>query len=334
MIDIAVVGATGAVGGAILAALADSDLAFGKVHALASAGSVDETALFGNKSLSVQDLADFDFGRVALALFAVPAAVAAEFVPRAVAAGALVVDCSSQFRGDLDKPLIAAAVNPEDVAAYGATRVVALPGSLALQLARVLKPIHDDVGVRRVQVATYQSASSAGKRGLSELAGQAASLLNGQPVEAALFPRQIAFNLIPQVGALGADGYSDEESGLIADLRRLLLEPELEIDVSCVQVPVFYGSAQAVQVQTQYPLDVEGARALLANTPGLVLGDSTTPYAVPVGDLDEADQAFVGRLRAGRADTRMLSLWLIADNVRISAHNAVRVAESLIKAYL
>lgn len=334
MIDIAVVGATGAVGGAILAALADSDLALGKVHALASAGSVDEVALFGNNSLSVQDLAEFDFGRVALALFAVPAAVAAEFAPSAVAAGAVVVDCSGRFRGDLDKPLIAAAVNPEDVAGYGATRIVALPGSLALQLARVLKPFHDEVGVQRVQVATYQSVSSAGKPGLSELAGQAANLLNGQSVEAERFPRQIAFNLIPQIGALGADGHSDEENTLINELRRLLVEPELDIDITCVQVPVFYGSAQAVQVQTQYPLDAEGARALLANTPGLVMGDSTSPYAVPVGDLDEAAQVFVGRLRAARADTRVLGLWLVADNIRISAHNAVRVAESLIRAYL
>lgn len=334
MIDIAVVGATGAVGGAILAALADSDLALGKVHALASAGSVDEVALFGNKSLSVQDLAEFDFGRVALALFAVPAAVAAEFAPRAVAAGAVVVDSSGRFRGDLDKPLIAAAVNPDDVAGYGATRIVALPGSLALQLARVLKPIHDEVGVLRVQLATYQSVSSAGKRGLSELAGQAASLLNGQPVEAERFPRQIAFNLIPQVGALGADGHSDEEMGLIADLRRLLQEPELEIDVSCVQVPVFYGSGQAVQVQTQYALSLAEARALLGGTPGLVVADSATAYAVPVGDLDEAAQIFVGRLRAARADTRVLGLWLVADNVRITADNAVRVAESLIRVYL
>ncbi len=332
MIDIAVVGATGAIGGAMLAALAESELTFGRVHALASATAVDEVVLYGHKSLSVQDLAEFDFGRVALALFAVPAVVAAEFVPRAVAAGAMVVDCSGQFRGDPDTPLIAAAVNPEDLASCATTHIVATPGSLAIQLARVLKPVHEDVGVQRVQVATYQSVSSAGKRGLTELAGQAASLLNGKAVEAELFPRQIAFNLIPQIGGLGADDKSDEEIGLINDMRRLLQEPEMDVDVTCVQVPVFYGSAQAVRVQTQYPLDVEAARALLANTPGLVLGDSATAYAVPVGDLDSADQVFVGRIRG--AGAHVLNLWLVADNVHIAARNAVRVAESLIKAYL
>lgn len=339
MIDIAVVGATGAVGGAILSMLADRDLPLGKVHALAGVESVEDedTVLFGGKSLPVQVLADFDFSQVAIALFAVPATVAMDFVSRAVDAGAVVVDCSPQFRQDLRIPLVVAEVNPEQIAHYSVANIVAIPGSSATLLATALKPIYDDVGIQRITVTTLQGVSTAGKRGLSELAGQTAGLLNGKPVTATVFPRQIAFNLIPQVGDLAGNDYSSEEMGLVDEMRRLFADPELDINPTCVQVPVFYGHCQVVCLETRYPLGVEEVGELLRRAPGVVAGNRGNygAYATPLGDIENDDRVFVGRVRRSLASENGVNLWIVADNLRIgTALNCIQVAEQLIKFHL
>ncbi|MGK2915560.1 MAG: aspartate-semialdehyde dehydrogenase [Porticoccaceae bacterium] len=336
MIDIAVVGATGAVGEAILSVLSDRGMPLGKVHALASAASLGETAMYGNRSLPVASLAEFDFSQVAIAVFAVPATVAAEFVPVAVAAGALVVDCSAQFRDDFAIPLVVAEVNPEDIAAYSPANIVAIPGASATLLATVLKPIYDEVGIRRINVATYQGVSSAGKRGLTELAGQAANLLSGKPVTAAVFPRQIAFNLIPQIGGFMDNQYSSEETALVGEMRRLFADPALEINPTCVQVPVFYGQCQAVHLETQYPLGVDQVRTLLRRSPGVAINDrGSAPYATPVGNIEDDDRLFVGRIRQAIAGENGINLWLLSDNLRKGAAlNSIQIAEQLIKFHL
>lgn len=334
MIDIAVVGATGAVGGAILSMLADSDLPLGRVYALASAASYGETALLGGKALAVGSLADFDFGQVAIAIFATPAAVSAEFAPLAVEAGAIVVDCSTQFRRDDEVPLVVSGVNSDAIATFRARGIVAVPGVAAAVLAVVVQPLHDEVGVKQINVATYQGVSSAGKPGVNALAGQAADMLSGKSATAAVFPRPMAFNLIPQVGQLGEGGHTDEETGLVDDMRRLFTDPQLDVNATCVQVPVFYGHCQVVYLETRYPLGLDQVRTLLKQSSDLVLAEGTG-YATPFVDIEGDDRVFVGRLRLAQSRENGISLWLAADNLRGSAaRNSIHVVKQLIEFYL
>lgn len=336
--NIAVVGATGTVGTAMLELLAQRGFARSTVYPLASDGSANETVMFGNKPLLVEALSDFDFSRVGIALFAVDAQVSATHVARAADAGCAVIDCSGHFLPDVDIPLVVYNVNPAELAGYSMGNVVAVPGAIATQLAAVLAPIHAEVGITRIHIATYQAVSGAGRGGVDVLAGQTAALLNGLPIaKQDVFPRQIAFNLIPSIGTLDDQGHASEELRVIRETQRLLGDTSIAISATCVQVPVFHGHAVAVHFETCYPIGESDLRKLLKKTEDVTVVDSRAKDGcpTPVTEAAGADGVFVGRLRTDLFNEKGINLWIVSDNLRNgAAMNSIRLAELLIKSYL
>jgi len=337
-VDIAVVGATGAVGGAILELLAERGFTRTTIHPVASDASSGETVMFGNKPLLVEGISEFDFSRVGLALFAVNPEVSAAHAARATESGCIVIDCSGRFAEDTEIPLVVYNANPEDLADYSIRGLVAVPGAVATQLAAVLAPIQAEVGIASIHIATYQAVSGAGRGGIAALAGQTAALLNGLPLpKGGVFPRQIAFNLLPCIGTLDEQGHSSEEVQVVRETRRLLGDTSIGISATCVQVPVFHGHALAVHLETRYPLDVSDLRQLLKKAQGVTLVDAgaTGKYPTPTEDAAGVDGVLVGRLRADQFNEKGINLWIVSDNLRNgAAMNSVRLVEMLIKSYL
>lgn len=336
-IDIAIVGATGAIGEALIEALDSPSTCpgfeVGELHLLASAGSDDQTRMFRQRPLLVESLDDFDFSRVQLAFFAAPASVAAEFVQVALDQGCRVIDFSSQFRGDPQVPLVVAGVNSDELAGADCP-LVALPDALATDLSLIVQPIHQVTEISRIHVASYQSVSTAGQVGARELARQTSCLLNGLPVEPKLFPRQIAFNIVPEVGALDLDGHSQAELGLVAELRKLMAGEAIPLSVTCVQVPTFYGSCQAISLEMRYPTGIEEIAEILRGVEGLELANPVRAYSTSLAVI-EKDSAFrcsVGRIRPSLSIDSGIDLWTVSDAVKNSTiFNALQVASSLIK---
>jgi len=335
--DVAVAGATGAVGEAMLEVLEQRSFPVGEVYALASERSAGKRIGFKGRQLKVERLDQFDFTKVQLALFSAGASVSAVQARRAAAAGCLVVDNSSQFRYDADVPLVVPEVNPEALAGCRARGIVANPNCSTIQLMVALKPLHDAAGIERINVATYQSVSGAGRKAIEELGRQTAALLNGRPIEPKVWPKQIAFNVIPQIDAFQDNGYTREEMKIVWESRKILGMPDLKVNVTAVRVPVFYGHAEAVHLETRRKLGAAEARALLAKAPGVVVVDDRVPggYPTPATEAAHHDGVFVGRIREDLSHDRGLDLWVVADNIRKGAAlNAVQVAELLVKDYL
>ncbi|WP_428633801.1 aspartate-semialdehyde dehydrogenase [Sedimenticola sp.] len=336
-VDIAVVGATGAVGEAMLAILAERQFPVGKLYALASQRSVGKRVAYGEKHLSVQDLAGFDFSKVQIALFSAGAAVSAEYVPKAVEAGAVCIDNTSQFRYDPEIPLVVPEVNPERIADYRQRGIIANPNCSTIQLMVALKPIHRAVGIERINVCTYQSVSGAGHRAIEELAGQTARLLNGQSIKPHVFPKQIAFNVLPQIDQFMDNGYTREEMKMVWETRKILGDDALQINPTAVRVPVFFGHSEAVHIETREKIGADQAREILSNAPGIVLVDEPIEggYPTPVTESAGQDGVFVGRIREDISHHRGLNLWIVSDNVRKGAAlNTIQIAEILEKDYL
>ncbi|MBQ0718829.1 MAG: aspartate-semialdehyde dehydrogenase [Gammaproteobacteria bacterium] len=338
LVDIAVIGATGAVGEAIIEQLSETEFAIGQIYPVASSDSVGETVMIAKRPAIISGLADFDFSTVRLALFAVPAAVAIEYVPQATELGCTVIDCSSAFRADSSVPLVvAASLQGEDFASLGGQTVIATPGSLAAELALLLKPVNAEVEITSVSVVACMSASDAGKAGVGELASQAAGLLGGKPAEAEVFVHQTAFNLIPAVGELGDDGHTTTEVSTASELKRLLEADAMAVDVSCIQVPVFYGNGMAVTIETRYPLSAEELVQIFARIDGVSLfaGAEHSGQPTPVTDLQQFDKTCVGRIRESAGRQNGLNLWITSDNVRKSAaNNALAITQLLLESYL
>ena len=336
--DVAVVGATGAVGGALLEILAERKFPVGKVYALASERSVGERVSFDGRELKVEDLKGFDFSRVRLGLFSAGAKVSEEFAPLASAAGCVVVDNTSHFRYDADVPLVVPEVNPAALAGYTQRGIVANPNCSTIQMLVALKPIYDAVGIERINVATYQAVSGAGRRGIEDLAGQTARLLNGQPLDGkSRFPKQMAFNVLPQVDEFQENGYTREEMKIVWETHKILGDDHIKVNATCVRVPVFYGHSEAIHLETREKLTAAKARALLSKAPGVVVLDERKPggYPTPVTEAASRDGVFVGRIREDLSHPLGLDLWVVSDNVRKGAAlNSVQLAELLVKTYL
>ncbi len=336
--NIAIVGATGAVGEAILEQLVGLELPLGEIFPLASASSAGETVMIDKRPAVVGDLAEFDFTTVHLALFAVPSDVSVVHAPRAVESGCRVVDCSSAFRGDSTVPLILVSQDEQGLMdqGIGQHNLIASPGSLAAELGLVLKPVNDEVEITRINVVACMTASDAGKSGIGELATQAAGLLGGKTAEPEVFPHQIAFNVIPQVGDVQDDGLTAVERGTALELKRILGAEAAAIDVSCIQVPIFYGNSMEVLVETRYPLHIEEFEQILRQITGVQLfsGRDKQGLPTPVTDLQNFDKTCVGRVRESRCLENGLNLWITSDNVRKSAaKNAVAIAKLLVESY-
>lgn len=335
--DIAIVGATGAVGEAMLSILEERQFPVGKVHVLASQRSAGKRLPFGEKHLVVKDLAEFDFTGVGIALFSAGAAVSAEYVPKAVEAGAVCIDNTSQFRYDPEVPLVVPEVNPERIADHRQRGIIANPNCSTIQLMVALTPIHRAVGIERINVCTYQSVSGAGRRAIEELAGQTARLLNGQSIKPRVFPKQIAFNVLPQIDDFMENGYTREEMKMVWETQKILADDSIQVNPTAVRVPVFFGHSEAVHIETRDKISAAQAQALLRDAPGVVLLDEPVDggYPTPVTESAGQDGTFVGRIREDISHPRGLNLWIVSDNVRKGAAlNTIQIAEILEKDYL
>jgi aspartate-semialdehyde dehydrogenase len=334
---VAVVGATGAVGTAMLEILAEREFPASEVVALASSRSAGKRVSYGKQSLTVRALDDYDFAGTDIALFSAGGSVSAVHAPRAAAAGAVVIDNTSQFRYEDDVPLVVAHVNPHAIAGWRRRRIIANPNCSTMQLMIALAPIHRAVGIERLTVATYQSVSGAGASGIEELGRQTAQLLNFQTIEPKKFPVQIAFNLIPQIDVFLDNGYTKEEMKVVWETRKILEDERIAVSATAVRVPVFFGHSEAVQLETREKIELSTVRALLAQAPGVELVDERAPgaYPTPVTHAAGKDPVYVGRLREDLSHPRGLALWVVADNIRIGAAlNAVQIAECLVKHFL
>ena len=335
---VAMVGATGAVGETVLAILAEREFPVSELVPLASERSAGGKVSFGGKDLTVQLLDTYDFAGVDIAFFSAGGSVSREHAPRAAAAGAVVIDNTSEFRYQDDIPLVISEVNPHAIAQYTNRGIIANPNCSTMQMLVVLAPIHRAAQIERINVATYQSVSGAGRSGMEELGRQTAALLNFQSVEPGKkFPVQIAFNVIPQIDDFQPNGYTKEEMKLVWETRKILEDESIQVNPTAVRVPVFYGHSEAVHIETSDKITAEEARELLRQAPGVVLMDERKPagYPTPVAQAAGTDGVFVGRIREDISHERGLDLWVVSDNIRKGAAlNAVQIAELLIEDYL
>ncbi|MBI2969982.1 MAG: aspartate-semialdehyde dehydrogenase [Gammaproteobacteria bacterium] len=335
--NVAVVGATGAVGEAMLAILAERSFPVGEVHAVASSRSAGQKVPFEDRELSVRDLESFDFRGIDIGLFSPGASVSAVFAPRAVAAGCIVIDNTSQFRYDADVPLVVPEVNADAIGQYRNRGIIANPNCSTIQMVMALKPVYDAAGIERINVCTYQSVSGTGKDAIAELEQQTVALLNGRDIECHVYPRQIAFNVLPHIDAFMDNGYTREEMKLVWETRKILGDATIRINPTTVRVPVFYGHSEAVHIETRDKISAEEVRRLLRGRPGLEVLDERRDggYPTAVTEASGRDAVFVGRIREDLSHSRGINLWVVCDNIRKGAAlNSVQIAEILVKDYL
>lgn len=335
--DVAIVGATGAVGEALIEILEQRDFPVGELYLLASERSAGSSLKFKNKSIKVSDLAEFDFSKVQIGLFSAGGSISEIYAPKAAAAGCIVIDNTSHFRYDDDIPLVVPEVNPEAIAGYTTRNIIANPNCSTIQMLVALKPIHDAVGIKRISVSTYQAVSGTGKSAIEELAGQTAQLLNGREAKAEVYPQQIAFNALPQIDVFLENGYTKEEMKMVWETKKIFADEEIGVSATCVRVPVFYGHSEAVQIETKKEISETDARALLESAAGVTVIDERSDggYPTAVKHASGQDDVFVGRLRKDISMPNGLNLWVVSDNVRKGAAlNSVQIAEVLIKDYL
>lgn len=335
--NVAVVGATGAVGKTMLRILEQRKFPVDNLYLLASERSAGETISFNNKQYMVENLADFDFSKAQIGLFSPGASVSAIYAPKAGKAGCIVIDNTSQFRYEEDIPLIIPEVNAHAVAGYKTHNIIANPNCSTIQMLVALKPIHDKVGIARINVATYQSVSGTGKEAIDELAGQTAKLLNGLAPEVKVYPKQIAFNVIPHIDVFMDNGYTKEEMKMVWETRKIMEDDTIMVNPTCVRVPVFYSHSEAVHIETREKITVEEVRKLLGKAPGVKLLDKHEDggYPTPIPDGTDHDEVWVGRIRKDISHPNGINLWVVSDNLRKGAAlNSVQIAEVLIKDYI
>jgi aspartate-semialdehyde dehydrogenase len=334
---VAVLGATGLVGDMMITVLEERDFPVSELFPLASSRSVGKSVQFRGKSWPVLDVETFDFSRAGIGLFSAGAEVSEKYAPKAGAAGCVVIDNTSQFRYQDDIPLVVPEVNPHAIAQYRKHGIIANPNCSTIQMLVALKPLHDAAGITRINVATYQSVSGAGKEAIEELAGQTAALLNGQEVEAKIIAKQIAFNCVPQIDRFMDNGYTKEEMKIFWETRKIFEDADIRVNATAVRVPVFFGHSEAVHIETRRKLTAAEARALLETAPGVTVLDERRPGGYPTAATEAAnrDTVYVGRIREDISYENGLDLWIVADNVRKgAATNSVQIAEILVREYL
>ena len=329
---VAVIGATGNVGREMLQILAERDFPVDEVVALASERSVGREVSFGEKKvLRVKDLAKFDFTGWDIALSSPGGKVSAQHSPRAAAAGCVVIDNTSHFRMEPDVPLVVPEVNPQAIAGYKKRGIIANPNCSTIQMVVALKPLHDLGQITRVVVSTYQSVSGGGKEAMDELFDQTRAIYVNDPVRPEKFPKQIAFNVIPQIDVFMDDGETKDEWKMAVETRKIL-DPDIAVLATCVRVPVFVSHSEAVSVEFARPVSVDEAMEALREAPGVVVLEDG--YTTPVETTGE-DAVFVSRIRKDPTVKNGLAFWCVADNLRKGAAlNAVQIAEVLARDYL
>tara|TARA_Y100000588_G_scaffold320566_1_gene351231 strand:+ start:2687 stop:3706 length:1020 start_codon:yes stop_codon:yes gene_type:complete len=329
-VDVAVVGVTGAVGEVMLRILEERRFPVRKLYALASERSAGSTIMFRGKAIRVQDLAAFDFSQVQLGLFSAGGSISAEYAPKAVESGCVVIDNTSHFRRDPKVPLVVPEVNSHALDDHRG--LIANPNCSTIQMVVALKPIYDRVGISRINVATYQAVSGAGRRAIEELAGQTASLLNGKGAVSEVMPKQIAFNAIPHIDSFQDNGYTREEMKMVWETQKIFEDDTIAVNPTTVRIPVFYGHAEAVHIETRVKITADEARAALVEADGVCVVDERKPggYPTPVSEAADHDPVFVGRIREDISTENGLCLWVVADNIRKGAAlNSIQIAELL-----
>ena len=337
LFDVAVVGATGAVGEVMISILEERNFPIGKLYPLASSRSAGKKIEFRGESLVVEDLEQFDFSKVQIGLFSPGASVSKIYAPKAGAAGCVVVDNTSEFRQHADIPLVVPEVNPQDIAQYKNHNIIANPNCSTIQMLVALKPIYDAVGIERINVATYQSVSGTGKEAIEELHTQSVNLLNFKSIECNVYPKQIAFNVLPHIDVFMDNGYTKEEMKMVWETHKIMGDYSIMVNPTAVRVPVVYGHSEAVHIETKHKITAARARELLSQAPGIVVLDAHQPGGYPTAVTEAAgkDPVFVGRIREDISHQRGLNLWVVSDNIRKGAAlNSIQIAEILIKDYL
>ncbi|MGH8253855.1 MAG: aspartate-semialdehyde dehydrogenase [Steroidobacteraceae bacterium] len=335
--NVAVLGATGLVGEMLLTVLGERKFPVQELFPLASERSLGKSVTFNGRELRAIDAATFDFRRAQIGLYSAGGDVSAVYGPKAAAAGCIVIDNTAHFRLEKDIPLVVPEVNAAAIAQYKTRGIIANPNCSTIQMVVALKPLHDAVGIERINVATYQSVSGGGRKAVEELAEQTAQLLNGRPVEPKVLPKQIAFNCIPHIDRFLENGYTKEEMKLQWETCKILGDESIRVNATAVRVPVFYGHSEAVHIETRRKISADDARALLARAPGVQVIDERKPGGYPTAVTEAAnhDTVYVGRIREDMTHERGLNLWIVGDNVRKgAATNAIQIAEILVREYL
>ena len=334
--DVCILGATGAVGEAMLSILEQRKFPVRNLYPLASSRSAGSTVTFNGKELTVIDVDDFDFSKAQIGLFSAGGSVSAKYAPMAAAAGCVVIDNTAHFRYDKDIPLVVPEVNPHAIAQYKNRGIIANPNCSTIQMLVALKPIQDAVGIARINVATYQAVSGTGKEAIDELAAQTRALFNSQDVEVEVYPKRIAFNVLPQIDVFMDNGYTKEEMKMVWETQKIMEDDSILVNATAVRVPVFYGHSEAVHIETRKKITAIEARALLEKAPGVIVMDKREPggYPTPI-EAAGNDASYVGRIREDISHPLGLNLWVVSDNVRKGAAlNSVQIAEILIAEYL
>lgn len=327
---VAIVGATGAVGVEMLLCLEQRNFPLSKLTLLASARSAGKIVKFRGEDIVVKELTHDCFEGIDIALFSAGGGISLEFAPSAAAAGAVVIDNSSAFRMDEGVPLVVPEINPE-AAKDHPKNIIANPNCTTIISLMALAPLHEKFALKSVIASTYQAVSGSGAQGIIELEEQMQALANGQPVSLKVYPRQIAFNVIPQVDAFTDNGYTKEELKMLHEGRKIMNLPDLKVSCTCVRVPVFRSHSVSITAQFENPVDVEAARATYASKPGVQIVDDPANNVFPVPlDTTGKDDCLVGRVRKSTVLENALDLWVVGDQVRKGAAlNAVQIAEIL-----
>jgi aspartate-semialdehyde dehydrogenase len=333
---VAVVGATGNVGREMLKTLSEREFPVSEIYAIASARSAGKEVSFGeDKVLKVHALDDFDFKKVDIVLMSAGGKIAEQAAPRAAAAGAVVIDNSSQFRMDPDVPLVVPEVNPEALDGYKKKNIIANPNCSTIQMVVALKPLHDLALIRRIVVSTYQSVSGAGHEAMDELFNQTRAVYMNAPLKKESFFKQIAFNVIPQIDVFQKDGSTKEEWKMVVETQKIM-SPDIQVSATCVRVPVFIGHAESVNIQFDAPVSAAQARKALRDAPGVLVidkNDEQDGYITPA-EIAGDDNVFVSRIREDKSAENSLNMWIVSDNLRKGAAlNAVQIAELLVKLF-
>ena len=335
--NVAVVGATGAVGEVMLSILAQRNFPVGEVYALASERSAGKKVTFGDQELVVEDLSEFDFSNTQIGLFSAGASISDVHAPRAAAQGCVVIDNTSRFRYEDDIPLVVPEVNPQDIANYTVRGIIANPNCSTIQMVVALKPLQDAVGIERINVATYQAVSGTGKEAIDELDEQTRAIIAGEPLKCDVYPKQIAFNALPHIDIFLENGYTKEEMKMVWETRKIMGDESIRVNPTTVRIPVKYGHSEAVHMELKKPLSAQQAREILAQAPGVEVLDKheNGGYPTAVSEAEGADPVYVGRIREDISHPNGLNMWVLSDNLRKGAAlNSVQIAEFLIENHI
>ncbi len=334
--NVAVVGATGAVGTEMLKVLAEQKFPIATLKLLASGKSAGTKLKFNNKDLTVDELKENSFENIDIALFSAGGSVSEHFAPLAAKAGAVVVDNTSCFRMDPDVPLVVPEVNPDAIAGYKKKGIIANPNCSTIQMVVALKPIHDVAKIKRIVVSTYQSTSGAGAKAMQEMRDQTEAVLQGKPVPKQKFVHQIAFNCLPHIDVFLDNGYTKEEIKMVNETQKIFEDKNIKVSPTCVRVPVYKGHSESVNIETEKPISVQQVRELMAKAPGVTLVDNPQQKEYPMAiHCEGKDDVFVGRIRKDDSIPNGLNMWIVSDNIRKgAATNAVQIAKILIEKYL